>query len=116
MSKNKNKIYTIKDFHIAFKELKEKQNLSLGQIAIKTGLSKSFLSDIMNNKVLPPKDEFIEKIAKALKVDPDYFFEYRIRRLNDFIYENRDFLSCCIKEKPGYQKITKSKGKQKDFW
>ena len=92
MSTNENKIYTIKDFYLAFKDLKEKLNLSLGQIAIKTGLSKSFLSDIMNNKVLPPKDEFIEKIAKALGVEPDYFFEYRLRRLNDFINENRDFL------------------------
>lgn len=92
MSIKENKNYTIKDFYIAFKDLKEKQNLSLGQIAIKTGLSKSFLSDIMNKKVLPPKDEFIEKIARALGVEPEYFFEYRLRRLNDYINENRDFL------------------------
>ena len=104
MSTNKNKIYTTKDFHVAFKELKEKQNLSLGQIAIKTGLSKSFLSDIMNNKVLPPKDEFIVKIAKAFRVDPDYFFEYRLRRLNDFINKNRDFLGYCIKGNLSYKK------------
>lgn len=109
MSANKNKIYTTKDFHTAFKELKEKQKLSLGQIAIKTGLSKSFLSDIMNNKVLPPKDEFIEKIARAFGVDPDHFFEYRIRRLTDFIYKNRDFLGECLKGKLGYQKTTGSK-------
>jgi transcriptional regulator with XRE-family HTH domain len=92
VSANENKIYTEKDFYLAFRDLKEKQKLSLGQIAIKTGLSKSFLSDIMNNKVLPPKDGFIEKIAKAFSVDPDYFFEYRLRRLNDFINKNRNFL------------------------
>jgi len=92
VSIKENKNYTIKDFYIAFKDLKEKQNLSLGQIAIKTGLSKSFLSDIMNKKVLPPKDEFIEKIDRALGVEPEYFFEYRLRRLNDYINENRDFL------------------------
>ena len=108
MSTNKNKIYTVKDFHVAFKELKEKQKLSLGQIAIKTGLSKSFLSDIMNNKVLPPKDEFIEKIAKAFGVDPNYFFEYRLRRLIDFINKNRDFLSYCVKESLSYQKNNKT--------
>jgi len=72
------KNYTDKSFHIAFKDLKEKLNLSLGQISIKTGLSKSFLSDIINNKVLPPKDKFIEKIARALGVEPEYFFEYRL--------------------------------------
>ena len=48
MSTNENKIYTVKDFYLVFKDLKEKLNLSLGQIAIKTGLSKSFLSDIIN--------------------------------------------------------------------
>jgi len=110
VSTNENKIYTIKDFYLAFRDLKKKQNLSLGQISIRTGLSKSFLSDIMNNKVLPPKDEFIEKIAKAFGVDPDYFFEYRIRRLTDFIYENRDFLGECLKGKLDYQKTKKSKG------
>ena len=104
MSTNENKIYTVKDFYLAFKDLKEKLNLSLGQIAIKTGLSKSFLSDIMNNKVLPPKDEFIEKIAKALGVEPGYFFEYRLRRLNDLINKNRNFLSYCIKGSLSYKK------------
>jgi transcriptional regulator with XRE-family HTH domain len=104
VSANKNKNQTDENFYLAFKNLKEKLNLSLGQIAIKTGLSKSFLSDIMNNKVLPPKDEFIEKIAKALGVEPDYFFEYRLRRLTEFISENRDFLDECMDKKSDYKK------------
>ena len=104
MSANKNKNQTDENFYLAFKNLKEKLNLSLGQIAIKTGLSKSFLSDIMNNKVLPPKDEFIEKIAKALGVEPDYFFEYRLRRLTEFISENRGFLDECMDKKSDYKK------------
>ena len=104
-SKNINR--TDESFCIAFKNLKEKLNLSLGQIAIKTGLSKSFLSDIINNKVLPPRDEFIKKIAKALRVEPDYFFEYRLRRLIDFINENRDFLDDCINGSLLYKKNNK---------
>ncbi|MBA7561612.1 hypothetical protein ES708_03251 [subsurface metagenome] len=112
MSTYKNKNYTDKSFHIAFKDLKEKLNLSLGQISIKTGLSKSFLSDIMNNKVLPPKDKFIEKIARALGVEPEYFFKYRLRRLIDFINENKDFLNFCIKKKLIYQKNTGSEKKR----
>ena len=104
MSSSKNKNHSEENFYIAFKNLKESLNLSLGQIAIKTGLSKSFLSDIMNNKVLPPKDEFIEKIAKALSVEPDYFFEYRLRRLTDFINENRESLDYFINKKISYPK------------
>jgi transcriptional regulator with XRE-family HTH domain len=74
VSANENKIYTEKDFYLAFRDLKKKQNLSLGQIAIRTGLSKSFLSDIMNNKVLPPKDEFIEKNSQSFRGRPCLFF------------------------------------------
>ncbi|MCL5070831.1 MAG: helix-turn-helix transcriptional regulator [Actinobacteria bacterium] len=94
--------YTIKSFSEAFNELKEKLNVSLGQLSIKTGLSKSFLSDISNSKVLPPKDEFIVKIAGALKVSPDYFFEYRLRRFTEFLNGNRDFLNKCITCKNQY--------------
>jgi len=104
MDTYKNKNYTDKSFYIAFKDLKKKLNLSLGQIAIKTGLSKSFLSDIANNKVLPPKDEYIEKIAKALKVEPEYFFEYRKRRLFEFCGENREFLNICLEQSKKYKK------------
>lgn len=103
MSAYENKNYTDKSFHIAFKDLNEKLNLSFGQISIQTGLSTSFLSDISNNKVLPPKDKFIEKIAGALGVGPEYFFEYRHRRLDDFINENRGFLDSCIDQKLNYQ-------------
>ena len=104
--------YTNKSFNEAFSDLKEKLNISLGKISIKTGLSKSFLSDISNNKVLPPKDEFIVKIAQALKVSPDYFFEYRLRRFVEFINDNRDFLEYCTKCKLEY--LTKKDTKRKD--
>jgi transcriptional regulator with XRE-family HTH domain len=96
--------HLIISLYIAFKDLKEKLNLSLGQISIKTGLSKSFLSDIANNKVLPPKDEYVEKIAKALKVEPEYFFEYRKRRLSEFCEENREFLDICLEQSKKYKK------------
>ena len=100
--------YSNKNFNEAFNELKEKLNLSLGQIALKTGLSKSFLSDISKNKVLPPKDEFIIKIAQALKVSPDYFFEYRLRRFTEFLDNNKDFLNQCITCKSQYLENKKS--------
>ena len=96
--------YSDKDFYLAFKDLKKKLNLSLGQISIKTGLSKSFLSDISNNKVLPPKDEFIEKISKAFSVKPEYFFEYRKRRMSEFFDKNRGFLNNCFRQSKEYKK------------
>ncbi|GAG73039.1 unnamed protein product [marine sediment metagenome] len=50
--------------------------------------------------------------ARALGVEPEYFFEYRLRRLTDFINENRDFLNFCIKQKLIYQKNTGSEKKR----
>ena len=65
----------------------------------------------MNNKVLAPKDEFIERIAVVFGVEPDYFFEYRLRRLTEFIRENRDFLDEYIERKLEYEKSDEKKQK-----
>ncbi len=92
-NKSNGKKYTNEDFADALLELKEKSALSYMQIAIKSGLSDTYLVNIVKRKNLAPKDENIEKIAKALGVDPEYFFEYRLRRLVDFINENREYLN-----------------------
>jgi len=76
-----NKEYTNKDFGDALKELKERKGLSYMQIAIKSGLSDSYLVLLVQKKALPPKDKYIKKIAKAFNLKPEYFKEYRQRRL-----------------------------------
>jgi len=59
----------------------DSKELSYRQLSIKCGLSFQFLQQLATKKALPPKDEFIEKIARALGVKPEYFKEYRQRRL-----------------------------------
>lgn len=76
-----NEEYTNKDFGDALKELKERKGLSYMQIAIKSGLSDSYLVLLVQKKALPPKDKYIKKIAKAFNLKPEYFKEYRQRRL-----------------------------------
>ena len=92
-NKSNGKKYTNEDFADALLELKEQSGLSYMQIAIKSELSDTYLVNIVKRKNLAPKDENIEKIAKALGVEPEYFFEYRLRRLVDFINENRKYLN-----------------------
>ena len=73
--------YTNKDFKDALNELKKKRKLSYNQISIKSGLSAPYIFDLAKGKLLPPKDKNIIKIARAMAVEPEYFKEYRHRRL-----------------------------------
>ena len=75
------KKYTNKDFKDALNELKKKRKLSYNQISIKSGLSAPYIFDLTKGKLLPPKDKNIIRIAKAMVVEPEYFKEYRHRRL-----------------------------------
>ena len=81
MDTNKSESYSNKDFKDALLELKTNSGLSYMAIAIKAGLSDSYLVNIVNGKNLAPTDENITKIAAALNVKPEYFKEYRNRRL-----------------------------------
>ncbi len=73
--------YTNKDFKDALKELKRERKLSYNQISIKSGLSAPYIFDLAKGNLHPPKDKNIIRIAKALLVKPEYFKEYRHRRL-----------------------------------
>ncbi len=80
MNANEEK-YTNKDFKDALNELKKRRKLSYNQISIKSGLSAPYIFHLAKGKLLPPKDKNIIKIARAMVVEPEYFKEYRHRRL-----------------------------------
>ena len=75
------KKYTNTDFADALLELKQGSGLSYMQIAIKAGLSDTYLINIVKRKNLAPNDDNIKNIARALKIKPEYFKEYRQRML-----------------------------------
>ncbi len=87
-----NEKITNKNFGDALKNLKDNKGWSYTQISIKTGLSAPYLNDLVNKKKLPPLDKNIEKISKAFGINPDYFFEYRLRRFIEYLNENRGLL------------------------
>ncbi|MBW1979987.1 MAG: helix-turn-helix transcriptional regulator [Deltaproteobacteria bacterium] len=55
------------------RELRQKNKYTLQDIAAKTGLSKPFLSQIENDRVVPPVATLL-KLARALNVGMAYFF------------------------------------------
>lgn len=52
----------------------------------------------------PPTDEVIKKIADFFHVTPDYFYEYRLKKLLNYIDKNRDFLDYSLKQTKKYKK------------
>ena len=80
---SESKGYSNLDFAQALLELKNASGLSYMKIAVKAGVSDTYLVNIVQGKNLAPNDENIRKIAKALNVAPEHFKEYRQRRLAD---------------------------------
>lgn len=77
------------------RELREKQNYTLQDLSTKTGLSKALLSQIENNRVIPPIATLL-RLAKALNVGLSYFFQDEVKgesvyitRLNERIRVDR---------------------------
>lgn len=60
------------------RELREKKRYTLQELSLKTGLSKALLSQIENNRVIPPIATLL-RLAKALDVSLSYFFQEEVK-------------------------------------
>lgn len=74
--RNKDINLAVKAFKIGNKvrELRQKNRFTLQDLAVKTGLSKPFLSQIENDHVIPPIATLL-KLARALSVGMGFFFQ-----------------------------------------
>ena len=79
LSRNQEISLAVKAFKIGNKvrELRQKNRFTLQDLAIKTGLSKPFLSQIENDHVVPPIATLL-KLARALTVGMGFFFQDEI--------------------------------------
>ncbi len=68
-------------FPVALKGLMEERNLSYRQMAYKTRLSAGYLNHLTKGTRPVPADPVIRTIARALRVEPDFFLEYRLRQV-----------------------------------
>jgi len=94
---NKSKTYL--DFGVAMDELRKKAGVSFDTMSFKIGIAQSYLWGLANRRrANMPKEELIEKIADYFSLSPSYFYEYRLRKLLDFINENREFLDHCLRQ------------------
>ena len=65
----------------------EERRLSYRQLAYKTRLSAGYLNHLTKGSRPVPADAVLESLAHALHVEPDYFLEYRLRKLADVLNE-----------------------------
>ncbi|MBA2297189.1 MAG: helix-turn-helix domain-containing protein [Actinobacteria bacterium] len=61
-------------------------------LAAKTALSAGYLNHLVHgNRPVPSKD-VVERLARALAVEPEYFREYRLRVINDRLEAKPDLI------------------------
>jgi transcriptional regulator with XRE-family HTH domain len=73
--------YTRQRFPNALRGLMQERHLSYRQLAYKTRLSAGYLNHLTKGTRPVPADLVISNIAAALRVEPDYFLEYRLRQV-----------------------------------
>lgn len=104
---------TYKDFGEALDELRVESDLSYEQFSIqindvikpKKSITTSNIYAIINRRnASAPDNKMIEELAQFFNIKPEYFYEYRLRKLLEFINDNREFLDYCNKEQSKWLK------------
>jgi transcriptional regulator with XRE-family HTH domain len=72
-------------FPLALKGLMAERHLSYRQLAYKTKLSAGYLNHLTKGTRPVPADPVIAVIAEALRVEADFFLEYRLRQVTDVL-------------------------------
>ena len=73
--------FSCERFPEALKRLMQERHLSYRQLAYKTKLSAGYLNHLTKGTRPVPADNVLGVLAGALLVEPDFFVEYRLRRV-----------------------------------
>lgn len=75
-------------FTESLRQLLELRGMSYRRLATRTKLSAGYLNHLACGTRPVPSDSVIRVIARALRVKPEYFFEYRQRGLQEELYRS----------------------------
>jgi len=91
---------TYKDFGEAIEELRQKSRISYDTIAFGIRRAQSYVYGIcVRRKRQMPTYEQMKEFSNYFHVEEAYFYEYRLRKMLEFVDKNREFLDYCEKEK-----------------
>ncbi len=80
---SRRKKYSETPFGPTIERLMTETSLTYRGLAAKTNLSAGYLNHLVHgNRPVPSKD-VVERLARALAVEPDHFREYRLRVITD---------------------------------
>ena len=72
--------------------LMDDRGVTYRALAAQTGLSAGYLNHIVHGNRPVPGNELVERLAKALDVEPAHFREYRIRFITERLDEMPDLV------------------------
>ncbi len=90
---------TYEDFGIILEKLKNESGSAYERMGIEINMNPSTLQRMAKTRAVKlPDYNVMEKVAKYFHLVPHFFYEYRLRRLLDFIDKDRKFLDHCLRQ------------------
>jgi transcriptional regulator with XRE-family HTH domain len=107
---------TYKDFGEAIEELRQEARVSYDRIAYSIMHPQSYVYGLCTKRKRNlPKYEQIKEFADYFNVSMDYFYEYRLRKMLEFVDEDRKFLDHCEKEAKKWAKAKRAVKQNEDL-
>jgi transcriptional regulator with XRE-family HTH domain len=80
---SRRKKYSEEPFGATIERLMAETGLTYRGLAAKTNLSAGYLNHLVHGNRPVPSKEVVERLARALSVEPEHFREYRLRVITD---------------------------------
>jgi transcriptional regulator with XRE-family HTH domain len=75
--------FSNESFGPTIQALMAERGVTYRQLAERSGLSAGYLNHLVHGNRPVPSDEVIAQLAKALRVEPEHFREYRLRVITE---------------------------------
>jgi transcriptional regulator with XRE-family HTH domain len=75
--------FSNESFGPTIQALMAERGVTYRQLAERSGLSAGYLNHLVHGNRPVPSDEVITQLAKALRVEPEHFREYRLRVITE---------------------------------
>ena len=84
--------YSEEPFGATIERLMAESGLTYRGLAAKTQLSAGYLNHLVHGNRPVPSREVVERLARALDVEPEHFREYRLRVITERLEEMPDLV------------------------
>ena len=79
----KRRRFSEEGFGATVQRLMDEQGVTYRGLAAQTGLSAGYLNHLVHGNRPVPSNEVVQRLAKALDVEPEHFREFRLRSITE---------------------------------